>query len=106
MPPSEDPAAVVVNAAESIRRLSKLHSAHGDIVAFASTIQNCVRALQSPNHVGHIQNTDIIQKTLLKLQLAIVCHYNDYCIGITGKLALTVLSKFLYSEAERSNNAA
>ena len=91
--------------AESIRKLPKLNSAHGDIVTFATTVQNCVTALQSLNHVGYLHNPDLLQEILLKLPSAIVYRYNDYSTSHTGKPALTILSEFLYSEAERANSA-
>ena len=94
MTPSEDPAAVVENAAKSIRKLSKLHSSHVDIVTFASTIQNCVRALQSLNHIGHLQNPYIFQKMLLKLPSAIIYRHNDYCTGKIGKPSQTAIPNF------------
>ncbi|XP_076638806.1 uncharacterized protein LOC143350669 [Colletes latitarsis] len=97
-----NPDVVATKIVEDIKNLPRIGGIGGNLVTFATTVKNCVAALQAVNHIGYLQSPDLNSEILRKLPMNMIYQYNRFLNENNegNEPKLVVLAKFLFFEAE------
>lgn len=101
-----NPQRVIGKLIQSIKDLPKMNTGRTDIIVFATTVRNCVTAMQALNHEGYLHSWELADEILHKMPSILVHQFSHYSASSQmGEPRLVQLAKFLYDEATTLSRA-